>query len=286
MTSHPRSLLFVSGERPDRYAKAVASGADLACIDLEDAVHPGRKAQARADLVAWLQAHAGRPVAVRVNSPRTVEGLRDLLLLADAGVFVDTLLVPKVEEAADVVLPHQWLGAAFGRLVALVETPLGIEQLSAIAEATHRGAPRLAALMLGGADLSTELGARFEWDSLSSARGRLLNAARAHGLQAWDVPYIDLSDPAGLAAESRRVRALGYDCKAAIHPAQVPAIHEAWKPPPAELEWARALVDAIESRGGVGAPLGAFVFRGRMVDAPVLGRARRLLAQDLSGPGP
>jgi len=286
MTSHPRSLLFVSGERPDRYAKAVACGADLACIDLEDAVHPGRKAQARADLVAWLQAHAGGPVAVRVNSLRTVDGLRDLLLLADAGVFVDTLLVPKVEEAADVVLPHQWLGAAFGRLVALVETPLGIEQLSAIAEATHRGAPRLAALMLGGADLSTELGARFEWDSLSSARGRLLNAARAHGLQAWDVPYIDLSDPAGLAAESRRVRALGYDCKAAIHPAQIPAIHEAWKPPPAELEWARALLAEIESRGGVHEPLGAFVFRGRMVDAPVLGRARRLLAQDLSGPGP
>jgi citrate lyase subunit beta/citryl-CoA lyase/(S)-citramalyl-CoA lyase len=155
-----------------------------------------------------------------------------------------------------------------GRLVALIESPRGVENAFAIAQAAGLGA-----LMLGGADLSAELGARFGWDGLLYARGRLVNAAKAAGLQAWDVPHIDLADSAGLAEETRRVLALGYDCKTAIHPQQIAAIHAAFMPTPSELEWAQALLLAVPDDQASG----AFIFQGRMVDAPVLRKARRVV---------
>ena len=204
---------------------------------------------------------------MRVNGLRTVEGLRDLLALHDGGVRVEWLLVPKVEDAADLQALQAWAGASFERIAALVETPRGIENAAAIAAAGGK----LAALMLGGADLSAELGCEFGWDGLLYARGRIVNAAKTAGLSAWDVPHIDLADTDGLADETRRVIALGYDCKSAIHPQQLATIHAAFAPAPAELAWAEALLQALPE----GDASGAFIFQGRMVDAPVICKARR-----------
>jgi len=274
MRFNPRSMLFVSGEKTERFAKAMASGADLVCIDLEDAVHPARKAEARAQVLAWLQAHppgAGEPKrALRVNGVRTLEGLRDLVALADSGVPLDALLLPKTEAAADIQVLQATVGAQIGGIVALIETPLGIEQAAEISRAP------LLALMLGGADLSAELDASFDQQGLLYARGRLVNAAKAAGLQAWDVPHINLVDDAGLTAETRAVLALGFDCKTAIHPQQVATIHAAFRPTPAELDWARTLLAAVPAGNSDGINVGAFLFNGRMVDAPLLKRARRI----------
>jgi citrate lyase beta subunit len=271
MNFSPRSMLFVSGEKTERFAKATAAGADLVCIDLEDAVHPARKAQARVQVLAWLAAHPAAPGeprrALRVNGLRTLEGLRDLVALAESGLQLDVLLLPKTESAADVQLLQATVGAQVGGIVALIETPLGVEAAAGIARA-----PRLLALMLGGADLSAELDASFDLQGLQHARGRLVNAAKAAGIQAWDVPHIDLSDEAGLAAETRAVLALGFDCKTAIHPRQIAGIHAAFKPTPLELDWARTLLAALPT----GAASGAFLFNGRMVDAPLLKKARRI----------
>jgi citrate lyase subunit beta / citryl-CoA lyase len=267
----PRSMLFVSGEKVERFAKAFATDADLVCIDLEDAVHPGRKAEARAQVFAWLAATppaAGSPArAVRINSLQTRDALRDVLALVESGIRLDALLVPKVENAADVQMVHRWLGDQAGSVIALLETPEAIERASEIA----RAGPMLGALMLGGADLAAELNAQFGWDGLLYARGRIVNAARAAGVQAWDVPHIDLADSAGLAEETRRVLALGFDCKTAIHPQQLPGIHAAFVPAPAELEWAQTLLAAVPAGGASG----AFLFQGRMVDAPLLRKAQR-----------
>lgn len=261
-------MLFVSGEKPERFDKAVAAGADLVCIDLEDAVATGRKLQARRDAIAWLaQRSPDRPVALRLNGVRTLEGLRDVLALAEASAMPDWLLLPKVEAAADLRALHGWLGDRCPPLVALLESPVGIESLADIARA---GAP-LAALMLGGADLSAELQCDFGWDGLLHARARLVVAARAAGLQAWDVPHVDLKDLPALEAETRRVLALGFDCKTAIHPTQLPVIHQAFMPPAEQLEWALALLAEAPQGDGQG---GAFLFRGVMVDAPVLRKAR------------
>jgi citrate lyase beta subunit len=272
-----RSMLFVSGEKPDRFAKALAAGADLVCIDLEDAVSPARKQQAREQVFAFAAAPraAGR-LAVRLNALRTREGLADVSALLASPVRLDAIVVPKIENPEELALFHAWAGDRCELLVALIESPLGIENAAAIAAVAHRGAPRLGALMLGGADLSSELGAAFDWDGLLSARGRLVNAARSAGLQAWDVPHIDLRDLEALAEETLRVARLGFDCKAAIHPSQVPVIHTALAPTGADTRWARALTQAHAQRGAEGQ--GAFLFEGRMVDAPVLARARRIIA--------
>ena len=267
-------MLFVSGEKTERFAKAMAAGADLVCIDLEDAVHPARKVQARQQVLGWLQAHApqaGEPRrALRVNGLRTLEGLRDLVALADSGLRLDVLLLPKTEAAADIQLLQAVVGAQVDGIVALIETPLGIEHAADIARAP------VMALMLGGADLSAELDASFDPHGLHYARGRLVNAAKAHGRQAWDVPHIDLSDAAGLSAETRAVLALGFDCKTAIHPQQIAAIHVAFQPTPADLDWARTLLAAVPEGGVDGGQTGAFLFNGRMVDAPLLKKARRI----------
>jgi citrate lyase beta subunit len=272
----PRSMLFVSGEKVDRFAKAMAAGADLVCIDLEDAVHPDLKSQARRQVLGWLKdwrpGHGSPQVALRINGLRTEQGLRDLLAVVDSGLQVDWLLLPKVEDAADIHCVQAWVGGqigAEGGIVALIETPLGIERAPDIA----RAGGQLAALMLGGADLSAELGAQFNWDGLLWARGRLVNAARAGGVQAWDVPHVDIKNLDELASETRKVLALGYDCKTAIHPSQIPAIHAAYAPTPAELAWAELLVEAVPD----GQFSGAFLYQGRMVDAPLVRKARRIV---------
>jgi citrate lyase beta subunit len=273
-----RSMLFVSGEKPDRFPKALAAGADLACIDLEDAVSPARKEQARQDVFAF--AAASRPpgrLAVRLNSLRTPDGEADLAALVASSARVDAIVLPKVEGAGELAQFHARAGDRCGFVVALVESPLGIENAAAIAAAAHGDAPSLGALMLGGADLASELGAAFDWDGLLYARGRLVNAARSAGLQAWDVPHLDLQDLEGLAQETRRAARLGFDAKAAIHPSQVAVIHAALAPSPDELRWARDLLQAHALRGPEGQ--GAFLFEGRMVDAPVLARARRIVAR-------
>jgi len=271
-TRQPRSMLFVSGEKVERFAKAMAAGADLVCIDLEDAVHPDRKAEARAQVLGWLKT-TGRPaegcgVALRVNGLRTLEGIRDVLALVESGVAIDWLLLPKTEHATDVQAIEAWCGAQLGAITALVETPLGIENLASIA----RAGGKLGALMLGGADLSAELDAQFNWDGLLSARGRLVNAAKSTGLQAWDVPNVDLSSEEGLASETRKALALGFGCKTAIHPQQIKTIHAAFTPTPAEIEWATVLLQAVPEGQGSG----AFLFQGKMVDAPLLKKARRI----------
>jgi citrate lyase beta subunit len=268
----PRSMLFVSGEKVERFAKAMVAGADLVCIDLEDAVHPDRKLEARGTVLGWLEKHSptdGPRVALRLNGLRTADGLRDIAALVESGVKVDWLLLPKLEDAADIQCVQAWVGAQIGAIAALIETPLGIENALHIA----RAGGKLGALMLGGADLSAELGAQFGWDGLLSARGRLVNAARAAGVQAWDVPHVDIGNLEGLSEETRKVLALGFDCKTAIHPQQISTIHAAFAPTSADLEWAKLLVEAVPD----GAFSGAFLYRGRMVDAPLVRKARRIV---------
>ena len=265
-------MLFVSGENAERFPKAVGAGADLVCIDLEDAVHADRKQSARDNVIGWLgtnRSSQGPPIALRINGLRTLDGVRDVLALHDSKARLDWLLVPKVEDAADLHALHAWAGDCFERLTALIETPGGVENALTIAQSGGK----LAALMLGGADLAVTLGAQFDWDGLLHARGRLVNAAKAAGLQTWDVPFIDLNRPDDLSDETRKVLALGFDCKVAIHPRQISIIHAAFAPSPAELAWAKALLQATRD----GSSTGAFIFEGRMVDAPVLRNARRVV---------
>ncbi len=278
-----RALLFTPGNRPERFAKAAATRADGLIIDLEDAVGPADKAGARLGVIEWLRTHKGfeRPgflVCVRMNSVYTSAGLADLLALADlarAGFVPDALLVPKVESAVEIELVARHLRAAGEKgaaiaLAALIESALGLEHASAIARAT----PMLRTLGFGGADLAADLNCGFAWEPLLGPRSRVVQAAAGAGLAVLDVPYLDISDDAGLAAESVRVKSLGFTGKLAIHPRQVDPIIEAFTPTSAEIENAQGVMAAYTAAAG-----GVCVYRGKMVDEPVMRAARRALAR-------
>lgn len=276
-----RSVLFVPGDRPDRCDKAMAAGADAVCVDLEDAVGPAAKAGARDSVAAFLArwempaatgadpGHGRRPpVIVRVNDPDSEEGERDAASLTGAP-RPDGFMIPKVTAADGIRSAQRLLGEDIP-LFPIIETVAGLEN------AVHVGAasPAVAALMFGGFDLSAELGAEPEWEPLLYARSRVVHAAALSGLDTIDMPSRNFRDVSRLRAEAEKARRLGFTGKVAIHPAQIPVIHEAFTPSPEEVERARRIVEADRAAGG-----GAVSLDGSMVDRPVVEAARRVLAR-------
>ncbi len=264
-----RSLLFVPGSRPDRFAKALASPADCVCIDLEDAVPAAGKDAARAAVLSALDtAGEGTRLAVRINGLRNAAGLADLLALAPRPPRV--VLVPMVEAAAELEIVHAVLGA--GTLViALIETVRGLIQGQAIA-----ASPGVGAMMFGGADFAADLGVALAWEPLATARSQFVMACAAARVTAIDVPWVQLDDAAGLALEADRARALGFHAKAAIHPAQLAAINTAFAPTADALAEAAAAIAAFAAAGGA-----AVRFRGAMLEAPMMARYHRIM--DMQG---
>lgn len=255
--------LFVPGDRPERFAKAAAAGADLVVLDLEDAVAPDVKDTARADVADWLD-RAEVLCAVRVNATAP---LLDADLAALAGSAPRLVMLPKAEDpalVADVVarLPRG------SRVVALVETARGV--LTAPAVAAVPGVERLA---FGSFDLAAELGVDPDHGpAMATARGALVLASAAAGLAApVDGVTGAVDDAQRLAADVATSRALGFAAKLCIHPRQVPAVAEAFAPSADERAWAeRVLAGAGDN--------GVAVVDGRMIDKPVVDRARRVLA--------
>jgi citrate lyase beta subunit len=239
-------------------------------LDLEDAVALQAKGAARAAALDFSAGGAGAALwLLRINHVGTQAGLEDLLALRRAASMPAAVMVPKVESPAelDTVLAHLRANGNAPPLVALIESSRGIAAADAIA--AH---PAVGALAFGGADLAAETGAEMAWEPLLFARSRILLAAAANGIAAWDVPFLDLRDEAGLERETAAARALGYRAKLAIHPAQLASIHAAFTPTPKQVERAQQVVAA--SAGAAG---GACVLEGRMVDRPVLLAALRTL---------
>lgn len=273
------NLLFVPGNRPERIEKALASGADLVCIDLEDSVPAAEKDAARTAALAAI-ARLGSPrLALRINGLATRAGLADLLALAaalddsgddfgESAARPAVLLLPMVQSPAEPDQVTAILGAAAPPLVPLIETVRGLRQADAI------GACRgVHGLMFGGGDLSAELGVDLAWEPLLAARSAVVASCALNRIVAIDVPWIVLDDEAGLAAECRASKALGFAAKAAIHPRQIATIAAVMRPTPAEIDEARAALAAFAAAGGR-----AVAFRGRMLEAPVMHRYRRIAA--------
>jgi citrate lyase subunit beta / citryl-CoA lyase len=255
--------LYVPGDRPERFAKAVASGAQLVILDLEDAVAADRKADARQHVVDWLRSGETKPpvVEVRVNAGDTAD--LDALAAVETGFAVR---LPKVEAAGDVEDALRALGGPVA-ISAMVETARGLEAVSEIA--AH---PAVSAISLGEADLASDLGsadpAVLDW-----ARVRLLVAARAAGKPPpMMAVFTDIADLDGLAADTRRGRSMGFVGRTAIHPSQVSVIKDAFRPSDAELGWAAEVLAATEA-GGV-----ATLASGEMVDPAMRRRAAHLLS--------
>ena len=266
-----RSILFVPGDRPDRYEKALAAGADAVCIDLEDAVAEARKAEAREAVMGFLGRRDGRDarwsarLIVRINDLEMGQGWDDLEAIAE-GPRPDALMVPMVRRPVEVAVALGKLGVTLP-VLPLIETASGLENAVGIGSVVG-----VEGLVFGGFDLALELGAKPFWEPLLYARSRVVHAAAVSGIPAYDVPSRNYREMAALREEARRGRALGFAGKTAIHPAQIPVIHEAYAPTQEEVARARAIVEA--DRGAAGGAVGV---GGRMVDRPVVEAARRVL---------
>lgn len=256
-----QSLLFVPGSRPERFEKALASGADLVCIDLEDAVGPADKDSARDAAIA---AFGDTRLGVRINGVRTRAGLADLLALSRAKPgFV---MVPMVEAVAEIEIVRAVLGAV--GLIPLVETVKGLRVVQDIAAADG-----IAGVMLGGADFAGELGVAMSWDALYAARSALVMACAAARAPSIDVPWLALDDLDGLAAETARTKAMGFTARSIVHPKHVAVVHSVMRPTPAEIVEAREAEAAYLAAGE-----SAVRWQGKMLEAPVMARYRRILA--------
>jgi (S)-citramalyl-CoA lyase len=262
------SLLFVPGSRPDRFVKAHAAGAGLTIIDLEDAVAAADKDTARAAALVQI-AEGGAGWAIRCNAIATAAGINDLAAFAAAETLPPFLLVPMVESAVELEIVAKVLGDRCPQLIPLIETPKGLRQALEIASA-----PNVAAVMFGGADFSGELGVALSWEPLVAARSALLLACAEAKVPVIDVPFIELDNVAGLEAECARARAMGFSAKAAIHPAQVPAIEAAFTPTAAEVAEAEEAIAAYIEAGER-----AIRFKGKMLEAPLVKRYHAVLSR-------
>lgn len=269
MSALPRSWLFTPGSRPDRFAKAAATAAEALILDLEDAVAEDRKLEARGHVIAFLESRPAirQQVIVRINPLSRAVGLEDLAALARLAAGPDLVLIPKAEEPAELTLAARVLedAGSGARLAALVESARGVARAAELAT----GAPRLAALMFGAADYAADVGQQVGAFQPEFARASLVNAAAAGGIAAIDSPFFAIDRPEELSAECRKSRGLGFYGKAAIHPAQIEPINEAFAPTSAEREQARRILEA--------APDGVGVLDGKMIDVAMVRWARRLV---------
>ena len=268
-----RSCLVVPGHSARMHAKAVDSAADEVVFDLEDAVAPEAKDDARDQVVATLLSPewAGRAVAVRINGLDTRHAAADLTALSALGRPGFSLVLPKAETAAAIAAVRSALPGV--SVQALIETPAGL-----LAAAEIAAAEGVEALILGYADLAAGLGRRGAFDPARwlVAQELLLAAAHAAGVEAIDGPFFGLGDATGLKAAVRSAREAGFDGKWAIHPEQVAPINDGFAAGPAELAWAASVTAALEAAAASGSA--AARVDGAMMDEAMARRARRIAA--------
>jgi len=275
-----RSCLYVPGANARAMEKAKSLPADAVILDLEDAVAPDAKAGARDAVLHAVgdRAYGAREVVIRVNALETEWGRDDLNMAVSAGV--DAVLVPKITRGKDVRAINRFLNDAGASpelgLWVMIETPLAVLNIKKIAKASAK--TRLSGFVMGTNDLAKELNAEPTPDRLAFllSLSAALAAARAYGLAVIDGVYNDINNDAGLLAECRQGRVLGFDGKSLIHPAQIETANRAFSPSEAELSHARDVVEAFarpENRGK-----GVISLKGQMVELLHLQQAERVIA--------
>ncbi len=292
-----RSELAVPGSNPGMFEKAASSLADYIFLDLEDAVSPGDKIQARKNIIEALNdidwRGKGKTISVRINSIDTHYMYRDLVdLVEQAGANIDTILIPKVGVAADIYMVDAMLSqieAAKGYsnkigIEALIETTLGMANVDAIAIAS----PRMEAMHFGVADYAASCRARttnigglnpdYPGDQWHHGLSRMLVACRAYGLRPIDGPFGDFNDPDGYMLGARRAAAMGYEGKWAIHPSQIELANGVYSPAKAEVDRAKRILAALKEAATEGK--GAASLDGRMIDEASAKMAENVVNMD------
>ena len=274
-TQRPRrSFIFTPGLKPEMFPKALASGTDIVCIELEDGIAPKDKAKARQKALALFktpQSDDGVERVLRINSMRERFGMEDVNAIISTKTPPPALMMPKVRTPDEVVLLDQLLTEAghVTRLHVIIETNEGLEAAYDIAKCSDR----IDALFFGGVDMAAELRCPNTFESLIYARSRVVHASASAGLDVLDVPYLDLDDLQGMKKEAERVRDLGFTGKGSIHPKQIAALNEVFTPSKEKISRARSVISEFEA-----ADTGLVVIDGKLVEKPVLREMYRIVS--------
>ncbi len=269
-----RSFIFAPAMRPDLYPKALASGADIVCVELEDGVAPKDKDVARENVLALFakpQADDGVERMVRVNCLRTAFGLKDVQAILSSESPPPALMLPKVVSPDEVIWLDELLTEAGHdtRIHIIIEMNEGLEAAFDIA----RSSDRIDSLLFGGVDMAADLRCKNAWEPLLYARSRVVHAAASAGIDVIDVPYLDLEDMVGMTAEASLAKDLGFSGKGAIHPKQITELNRVFTPSDAEVARAQKVISAFEE-----ADTGLVVVDGKLIEKPVIREMQRILS--------
>ena len=266
-----RSFIFTPGLKPEMFPKAISSGADMVCIELEDGIAIKDKDEARKNTfkaLETLEVRSGVELVVRVNCQRTKFGLMDLEAVVSSKTNVKAIMLPKVKTPDEITFIDDILTdcGLNTDLHVIMETNEALESIYDIAHASKR----IVALYFGGVDMAAELRVPNEYKNLIYARSRLVHAGASVGVDVIDVPYLDLEDMDGMKKEAKLVRDLGFTGKGSIHPKQINMLNEIFTPSKEEIIKAKRIVDQFNE-----SDTGLVVIDGKLIEKPVLREMQR-----------
>ena len=269
-----RSFIFTPGLKPEMFPKALASGADMVCIELEDGIAPQDKAEARVcalKLFEEPQADDGVERIVRINSMRERFGIDDVQAVLETNTPPPSLMMPKVRTPDEVKILDQLLTERghLTQLHVIIETNEGLEAAHDIAHSSTR----IEALFFGGIDMAAELRCKNGWDQMLYARSRVVHAAASAGLDVIDVPYLDLADLDGMKILAQQAKDLGFAGKGSIHPKQIAPLNKIFTPSDEEISRARRIIKTFED-----AETGLVVIDGKLIEKPVMREMYRIVS--------
>ena len=269
-----RSFIFTPGLKPEMFPKALASGTDIVCVELEDGIAPKDKDEARKHALALFevqQADDGVERILRINCMREKFGIEDVQAILSTDTPPPALMMPKVRTPDEVVMLDNLLTERghHTRLHIIIETNAGLEACYEIAHCSSR----IDALFFGGVDMAAELRCENAWEPLLYARSRVVHAAASAGLDVIDVPYLDLEDHEGMVIAARLAKALGFSGKGSVHPKQIAALNDVFTPGTDEIARARRIIKTFEE-----ADTGLVVIDGKLIEKPVLRDMYRIVA--------
>ena len=269
-----RSFIFTPGLKPEMFPKALVSGADMVCIELEDGIAPKDKEEARAKALKLFevpQADDGVERILRINSMRERFGIEDVLAILATDTPPPSLMMPKVRSPDEIVMLDQLLTERGHktRLHVIIETNAGLEAAYEIANCSSR----IEAMFVGGVDMAAELRCENNWQQLIYARSRVVHAAASAGLDVIDVPYLDLQDLDGMCDEAQKAKSLGFAGKGSVHPKQIGALNDIFTPSNDDIARARRIIKTFEE-----ADTGLVVIDGKLIEKPVMREMYRIVA--------
>ena len=269
-----RSFIFCPGNKPDMIPKALSSGADMVCIDLEDAIIPEHKSISRDSTVKAFEnllSPKGVETLIRINDVNSKDGIEDINAILNSKNTATGLMLPKIQSVEEVKnLEKQIIESKKNlNLHIIIETNMGLENSWSIAHSS----PLIKSLLFGGVDMSADLGCNGDWFSLLYARSRVVHAAAGASIDSIDVPFLDLEDMKGMNNEAQKSKNLGFSGKGSIHPKQIDQLNNIFTPSEEEIAYANKVIKAFNEASD-----GLVVVDGKLIEKPVLRTALKTIA--------